>query len=304
MAQVYQTVALYTTNKLNDPSPQPFNYYLDYTYDQLLDVAMTNLKLIKGSTTYVILYRASNTPPRWILKNETLRSLGATNGCMIHILPADIQQNQKNETKKVYNFEQNEKGNDATLHGKDGEIYKFKEDDQGETVQFGGKEGEDVFGHAPQPSAKSQIDLILESKRSPEREAEIHKMGAERGLHDEMMQWAKCLMTGYGSTPINLEEAAQWMKKASENGNPKALCNYGMMLMEGKGVPKDVAASLPYFKEAADKGYPLAQYSYGALLMKGECCERDPDQGFAYIEAAAEQGEPQAVKYMSHFQGH
>ena len=47
MAQLYQTVALYTTSKLNDPSPQPFNYYLDYTYSQLFDVAIQNVKLLK-----------------------------------------------------------------------------------------------------------------------------------------------------------------------------------------------------------------------------------------------------------------
>lgn len=300
MAQLYQTVALYTTNKLNDPSPQPFNYYLDYTYAQLLDVAMTNLKLLKGPVDYVILFR-SNTANKWMLPTETLRSLGAQNGNMIHILPADVQSRPQNNTKKSYEFE-NKTGTDATLHGKNGEEYVFKKkenDEEEEAIEF----GKAAEGGTPQPSAKSQIDILLAAGRTPEREAEIHKMGAERGLADEQQQWAQCLIKGYG-TKKDMKEAAKWMKKTAEAGLTKAIFNYGMMLMNGDGIDQDPELAVEYFHKAADKGHPTAQYTYGALLMKGEVVERDPEQGLAYITAAEEQGEPQAVEYMSHFKGY
>lgn len=300
MTQLYQTVALYTTSKLNDPSPQPFNYYLDYTYSQLLDVAIQNLKLLKGQVDYVILFR-SNSTQKWMLPTDTLRSLGAQNGNMIHVLPSEVQSRPQNNTKKAYEFE-NQSGDQATLHGKNGETYRFKEkknDEEEEAVEF----GKAVDDKTPQPTAKSQIDILLSSERSPERQAEIHKMGAERGLPDEQQQWAQCLMNGYG-TKKDMKEAAKWMKIAASHGNPKANFNYGMMLLNGDGVDQDPESSLEYFKNAADKGHPTAQYTYGALLMKGEVCERDPEQGLAYIQAAEEQGEPQAVEYMSHFKGY
>ncbi|OHS94601.1 hypothetical protein TRFO_10968 [Tritrichomonas foetus] len=298
---VYQTITLYTTNKVEDSNPQPFVYYLDYSYDQLLDVAITNLKLSK-TKDYVILFRNATNVPRWMLRNETLRTLSAQAGNMIHILPADIQSHQQPDEHQSYEFQQNENGDQATLIGADGEVYRFKEDDgtvneEDETVDFGGL---DPNSRTPQPSANSQIEILLRSGRTPEREAEIHKMGAENGLPDEQFQWALCLKEGYG-TSKDIDEAAKWMKLAAVAGNAKALCNFGMMLRDGTGVEKNIQQALVYFKRSADKGYPVGQYSYGALLMKGEGIERDPEQAFAYIQAAAEQGEEQAVEYMSHF---
>lgn len=168
-----------------------------------------------------------------------------------------------------------------------------------ESVEF----GKTVEQRTPQPSAKSQIDILLSSERSPERQAEIHKMGAERGLPNEQLQWAQCLMNGFG-TEKNMKEAAKWMRMAAASGNVKANYNYGLMLLNGDGIEQDPEHSLDYLKKAADKGHPTAQYTYDALLMKGEICERDPEKGLAYITAAEEQGEPQAVEYMSHFKGY
>lgn len=124
---------------------------------------------------------------------------------MIHIFPADIQSKPQSNTKKSYEFE-NKSGNDATFVGKDGEIYIYLKNRKTLTMKA-------VEQRTPQPSAKSQIDILLSSERSPERQAEIHKMGAERGLPNEQLQWAQCPMNGFGT-----EKKYEGGRKMDENG--------------------------------------------------------------------------------------
>ncbi|KAH0786415.1 sel1 repeat family protein [Histomonas meleagridis] len=301
----YQTVILYTTDKVQDPQPQHFTYYLDFTYEQLLDSACGNLKLPKN-IDYQILYRNSQGQVNWLIKGQTLRDIGAVNGDMIHVLPSESQSRPQPNVKQVYEFQQNEDYDEATLIGENGEIYRFdaepaesarkKHFNDIDSVQFGHESSSDK----PQPLAMSQIDILLSQPRDPKRVAAIHKQGAERGLVDEQFQWALCLQEGRGCNK-DLAEAAKYYKLAAVAGNPKAMFNYGMMLREGEGVEQDMSQALTYFKRAADLGHPTAQYTYGAMLMKGEGCKRNPGKAREYIEAAAEQGEEQANEFLSHF---
>ena len=49
----------------------------------------------------------------------------------------------------------------------------------------------------------------------------------------------------------DLREAAQWWRKAADQGHPGAQYNLGLAHMLGDGVPVDSLASYPMFREAA-----------------------------------------------------
>lgn len=299
----YQTVQLYTTDKVEDPNPQVFTYYLDYSYEQLLDVAVTNLKLPK-SIDYQMLFRNASGQPSWIIKGQTLRQIGAVPGNMIHVLPSEVQTREQPTVKQVYEFQQNEDYSQATLVGNNGEIYRFDEEPP-EARHQRGNEDSDQFGGAfdgrdPGPLAMTQIDLLLSQKRDVKRIAAIHKQGAERGIAEEQFQWALCLRDGKGCDK-DVNEAAKFFKLAAYAGNVKAQYNYGMMLRDGDGVEANLPQALVYLKRAADQGHPGAQYTLGAMLMKGEGIDRDPETARLYIEEAAAQGEEQALQFLGHF---
>lgn len=301
----YETVQLYTTDKVEDPNPQVFTYYLDYTYEQLLDVSVTNLKLPK-SVDYQILFRDANGQPNWIIKGQTLRDIGARPGNMIHVLPSEVQTRAQPTEKQVYEFAQNEDYTQATLIGNGGEVYRFADETAEAKHGSDFRDTADEFGGAydgrdPGPLAMTQIDRILGQKRDATRDAAIHKRGAECGIVEEQFQWALCLRDGRGCDR-DVAEAARFFKLAACAGSVKAQYNYGMMLRDGDGVEANVPQALVYLKRAADRGHPGAQYAYGAMLMNGEGTERDPETARMYIEEAAAQGEEQALQFLGHFE--
>lgn len=56
----------------------------------------------------------------------------------------------------------------------------------------------------------------------------------------------------------NLKLAAQWMKRAAASGSAPAAFNYGMMLMRGDGVEKNIAEGKRYLQQAAAQKFPPA----------------------------------------------
>lgn len=57
---------------------------------------------------------------------------------------------------------------------------------------------------------------------------------------------------------------------AIEKGNSESMCNYGLMLYTGNGVPMDKKEGLKYFKMAADKVLIKVMYNYEFALNKGD----------------------------------
>ena len=71
-----ELVTLYTTANIDDPSPQAFQYYLDYSGAQCLQVAMQNLGM-QFDYKYGLLLRS--TEMKWLDLNDTLRNQGQLN---------------------------------------------------------------------------------------------------------------------------------------------------------------------------------------------------------------------------------
>jgi TPR repeat protein len=92
----------------------------------------------------------------------------------------------------------------------------------------------------------------------------------------------------------NFATAALWYKTAMQHGSGFGEAAYGLMLMDGQGVQKDIAKAVPLFRDAADKGVVIAQNALGYLYGQGIGLPKDTALSLAWYRKAAEQGAPNA----------
>ena len=92
----------------------------------------------------------------------------------------------------------------------------------------------------------------------------------------------------------NFATAALWYKTAMEHGSGFGEAAYGLLLMSGQGVPKDIAKAVPLFRDAADKGIVIAQNALGYLYAQGLGVPKDNELSLSWYRKAAEQGAPNA----------
>jgi TPR repeat protein len=68
--------------------------------------------------------------------------------------------------------------------------------------------------------------------------------------------------------PQDYAEAAQWYRKAADQGNAEAQGNLGSLYEDGRGVPKDYAEATKWYHKAADQGNQHAQIALDLLNKK------------------------------------
>ena len=92
----------------------------------------------------------------------------------------------------------------------------------------------------------------------------IFQQCSDRGS-DPSSLWMS-FMSEYGlGTAQSDKDAAAWAKKAADRGWKIGQYDYGLMLMQGKGVPRDVEAGKRMIGLAAEQGYVAAE----ALIQGG-----------------------------------
>ncbi|WP_185983351.1 peptidoglycan-binding protein [Aureimonas mangrovi] len=82
---------------------------------------------------------------------------------------------------------------------------------------------------------------------------------------------------------------------AADNGDPRAIFEIGLRLVEGRTGAPDPAQALVWFAHAANLGYAPAQYSLGTLFEKGNGVERNGAAAREWYELAAGQGNVRAM---------
>ncbi len=90
-------------------------------------------------------------------------------------------------------------------------------------------------------------------------------------------------------------EADRWFKLASERGNREGSFAYGLALLRGTGVAKDLAAAKPYLEKAAAQGHPGALYNLGVLALETDVKTRDYGGAAALFQHAADAGDIDAL---------
>ena len=92
---------------------------------------------------------------------------------------------------------------------------------------------------------------------------------AEQG--DPASQWR--LGTLYelamGDVAQDFTQAAQWYRRAADQGYVLAQISLAAMYLEGRGVAQDDAQAVRWLQLAADQGDPTAQALFGGLYAEG-----------------------------------
>ena len=90
----------------------------------------------------------------------------------------------------------------------------------------------------------------------------IDRHGRSRVLADQGHLYSpkrSIIFRGKG-VPTDLEVAAEWYRKAADQGHAKAQYELGFLYLSGNGVPADFKVALEWYRKAADNGDPQAQY--------------------------------------------
>jgi cell division septation protein DedD len=108
---------------------------------------------------------------------------------------------------------------------------------------------------------------------------------AEKGDADAEFNLGQAYRLGRG-VPINLAAAKTWFERAAGQGHIAAQTTLGLLLFQNGDQPE----ALKWLKKAADQGEPRALLVYGTALVNGDSVTQDPVLGYAYVSRAAAQG--------------
>lgn len=169
--------------------------------------------------------------------------------------------------------------------------------------------------------------LYLEAlKATGPKKVLLLQQAAEAGSTDAMVTLVDCYYDGEG-VKKNPQLAVEWLTKASDLGNPKALLGLGIGYLSGiEGFKQDYNLSIKYLTEAANaklseaEGYlsyvylqlqdydkalywaqrgaqienKVALYVLALIYLNGYGVEPDLQKSFDYAKKAADEGEPSA----------
>ena len=110
------------------------------------------------------------------------------------------------------------------------------------------------------------------------------RKAAEQGNVEAQFNLARLLDSGTG-VAVNGVEAAKWYTGPAEQGNLDAQVNLAFLYYTGKGVAKDNDTAVKWFQMAANKGHTGAQYNLGLLLVSDEA-PQDFVRAFKWLSLA------------------
>ena len=118
-----------------------------------------------------------------------------------------------------------------------------------------------------------------------EKAVAIWRSLADKGDQDAAFNLGQAYRLGRG-TAADSGEAKKWFEKAARAGHLDAQVSLGLLLFD----TGDRATALDWLKRAADRGEPRALLVTGTALFNGDGMKRDPVLGYAYVSRAAAQG--------------
>jgi hypothetical protein len=132
--------------------------------------------------------------------------------------------------------------------------------------------------------------------RFKEREAEAAKGDAEAQYNLGYMY-----EKGKG-VPADKARAAEFYRKAAEQGVDKAEYKLGVLYASGAGVKKDSKEAITWLRKSADKGYTPAQYQLGKVFA-GRGDKGDREEAVRWLTKAQSNGFAAADSELAKVQG-
>jgi TPR repeat protein len=123
--------------------------------------------------------------------------------------------------------------------------------------------------------------------------AQWYRKAAEQGVAGAQFNLGVLYDNGRGVLQ-DYGQAAQWYRKAAEQGFARAQHNLGVHYRDSQGVPQDYSQAVQWFRKAAEQGDASAQDNLGFLYRDGRGVSQDYGQAAQWFRKAAQQGNVQA----------
>ncbi|MSP82524.1 MAG: hypothetical protein EXQ94_06225 [Alphaproteobacteria bacterium] len=108
---------------------------------------------------------------------------------------------------------------------------------------------------------------------------------ANGGDLDAQVALGQALEGGRGGAP-DYAAAAQWYRRAADQGHTLAQYQLGQLYEHGRGVAQDYAEAARWYRAAAEGGSDVAGFQLGYLYEKGLGVPRDVAQAIAWYDRA------------------
>jgi TPR repeat protein len=149
-----------------------------------------------------------------------------------------------------------------------------------------------IQAHPGQPKLMAYLGRALYNADRPEESRQwIERAAKNTVVGQELMGVVYEFGFGVKADPA---QAADWHRKAAEQGHAIAQSNLANSYLNGKGVKQDDAQAAEWFLKAARQGDAVAQYKLGEFYRKGKGVNEDDVEAVVWYTKAAEQGHAKA----------
>jgi len=135
--------------------------------------------------------------------------------------------------------------------------------------------------------------------RNPREAAGAIRDAAERGSAAAQLIFGQLLLDGRG-VPRDLRCALLWFERAAEQGNVEARNMVGRCHERGWGVPQNYRLAAGHFEQAMECGHVWAKVNLAQILMRLGDAAQWP-RAYELFRQAAEQGNLKAVNSLARF---
>lgn len=97
----------------------------------------------------------------------------------------------------------------------------------------------------------------------------------------------------------SMEDGYRWLKRGAEGGDLESMRNYGLLLVQGNGYPKDMPLGASFVRRAAVQGDAKAQTLLGDLYNEGLGVPERQEDTIYWWSRAADGGDEEAIQAMA-----
>jgi hypothetical protein len=121
------------------------------------------------------------------------------------------------------------------------------------------------------------------------------KPEAEKGDPAAQVKYGVMLVHGHG-VARDVNAAIEWFRKSAAQNHPEGQYMLGVAYDIGDAGNIDHVTAADWYRKAAEQGYADAQFNLGDMLVKGDGIDKEPVEGAEWVRKAAEQGKANAAR--------
>ncbi len=99
----------------------------------------------------------------------------------------------------------------------------------------------------------------------------------------------------------NYVEATKWLRKAAEQGDPRAQFNLALSYEKGQGIEKSETEAVKWYRKSADQGDALAQLNLGICYSIGRGIRQSYTEALKWLHKSADQNYSLAQGALGYF---